>query len=158
PRAQGAPRALPRQGLAGAALVGVVRPRLQPLVGPRRRARRRGLLAWRRALPAGGVLRVHLAEAGRDRGRGAGLERRTGRVPAPVRNRAHRGRPARCPARVPRLDLRGSPFRRTPHRLAFSIPLRRDVTLNALAAAALAAALAWLGPPGADLAAHVFQR
>jgi hypothetical protein len=30
--------------------------------------------------------------------------------------------------------------------------------LNAAAAAALAAALAWLGPPGADFAAHVFQR
>src|SRR5712691_10892331 len=30
--------------------------------------------------------------------------------------------------------------------------------LNAASAAALAAALAWLGPPGADLAAHVFQR
>src|SRR5579884_4071285 len=29
---------------------------------------------------------------------------------------------------------------------------------NATVAAALAAALAWLGPPGADLAAHVFQR
>jgi hypothetical protein len=30
--------------------------------------------------------------------------------------------------------------------------------LNAACAAALGAALAWLGPPGADLAAHVFQR
>ena len=30
--------------------------------------------------------------------------------------------------------------------------------LNAACAAVLAAALAWLGPPGADLAAHVFQR
>src|SRR5437016_3653369 len=30
--------------------------------------------------------------------------------------------------------------------------------VNAACAALLAAALAWLGPPGADLAAHVFQR
>src|SRR5438552_7420774 len=30
--------------------------------------------------------------------------------------------------------------------------------VNAACAAVLAAALAWLGPPGADLAAHVFQR
>src|SRR5712691_4949736 len=30
--------------------------------------------------------------------------------------------------------------------------------LNAACAAVLAAALGWLGPPGADLAAHVFQR
>src|SRR5438105_15415537 len=30
--------------------------------------------------------------------------------------------------------------------------------LNAACAAALAAGMAWLGPPGADLAAHVFQR
>jgi hypothetical protein len=35
---------------------------------------------------------------------------------------------------------------------------RSRPAVNALGAAALAAALAWLGPPGADLAAHVFQR
>ena len=36
--------------------------------------------------------------------------------------------------------------------------MRRDVIVNALAAGALAAIVAWLGPPGADFAAHVFQR
>src|SRR5207247_4817137 len=35
---------------------------------------------------------------------------------------------------------------------------RRHLMANAAGAAALAALLAWLGPPGADLAAHVFQR
>jgi hypothetical protein len=37
-------------------------------------------------------------------------------------------------------------------------PLFREATLSALAAAAVAAALAWLGPPGTDLAAHAYQR
>jgi hypothetical protein len=37
-------------------------------------------------------------------------------------------------------------------------PLAREAALSAGAAAALAAALAWLGPPGTDLAAHVYQR
>jgi hypothetical protein len=36
--------------------------------------------------------------------------------------------------------------------------LRSEPLRCALAAAAGAAALAWLGPPGADLAAHVYQR
>src|SRR5438874_1372260 len=36
--------------------------------------------------------------------------------------------------------------------------LRREATLCAVAAATLAAALAWLGPPGSDLAAHAYQR
>jgi hypothetical protein len=36
--------------------------------------------------------------------------------------------------------------------------LRREATLSAAAAAATAAALAWLGPPGSDLAAHAYQR
>ena len=36
--------------------------------------------------------------------------------------------------------------------------MRRDVIVNALVASALAAVVAWLGPPGSDLAAHVFQR
>src|SRR5207247_10804521 len=35
---------------------------------------------------------------------------------------------------------------------------RRHLMANAAGAAALAALLAWLGPPGTDLAAHVFQR
>jgi hypothetical protein len=34
----------------------------------------------------------------------------------------------------------------------------REATLSAAAAAAVAAALAWLGPPGSDLAAHAYQR
>jgi hypothetical protein len=34
----------------------------------------------------------------------------------------------------------------------------REATLSAAAAAAVAAALAWLGPPGTDLAAHAYQR
>jgi hypothetical protein len=36
--------------------------------------------------------------------------------------------------------------------------LRREALLAAVAAALLASALAWLGPPGSDLAAHVYQR
>ncbi len=36
--------------------------------------------------------------------------------------------------------------------------LRREALLAAAAAASLASVLAWLGPPGSDLAAHVYQR
>ena len=37
-------------------------------------------------------------------------------------------------------------------------PLAREAALSAFAAASLAALLAWLGPPGSDLAAHAYQR
>jgi hypothetical protein len=37
-------------------------------------------------------------------------------------------------------------------------PLAREALLSAGAAASLAALLAWLGPPGSDLAAHAYQR
>ncbi len=37
-------------------------------------------------------------------------------------------------------------------------PLVREATLSAAAAGAIAAVLVWLGPPGADLAAHAYQR
>jgi hypothetical protein len=37
-------------------------------------------------------------------------------------------------------------------------PLAREALFSAGAAASLAAALAWLGPPGPDLAAHAYQR
>ncbi len=37
-------------------------------------------------------------------------------------------------------------------------PVLREATFAAGAAAALAAALVWLGPPGSDLAAHAYQR
>src|SRR5438445_12023688 len=37
-------------------------------------------------------------------------------------------------------------------------PLAREALLAAGAAAVLAALLAWLGPPGSDLAAHAYQR
>jgi hypothetical protein len=37
-------------------------------------------------------------------------------------------------------------------------PLAREAALSAFAAATLAAVLAWLGPPGTDLAAHAYQR
>src|SRR5438445_8225813 len=37
-------------------------------------------------------------------------------------------------------------------------PLAREALLSAAAAASLAAVLAWLGPPGSDLAAHAYQR
>ncbi len=37
-------------------------------------------------------------------------------------------------------------------------PLAREALTSAAAAASLAAALAWLGPPGSDLAAHAYQR
>ena len=37
-------------------------------------------------------------------------------------------------------------------------PLVREAILSAAAAGALAAVLVWLGPPGADLAAHAYQR
>jgi hypothetical protein len=37
-------------------------------------------------------------------------------------------------------------------------PLAREATLSAGTAAALAAVLAWAGPPGTDIAAHMYQR
>jgi hypothetical protein len=37
-------------------------------------------------------------------------------------------------------------------------PLVREAVLSAAAAAAVAAILAWLGPPGTDFAAHAYQR
>ncbi len=37
-------------------------------------------------------------------------------------------------------------------------PLVREAVLSAAAAAAIAAALAWFGPPGTDFAAHAYQR
>lgn len=37
-------------------------------------------------------------------------------------------------------------------------PLAREALLSAVGAAVVAAALAWLGPPGSDLAAHAYQR
>jgi hypothetical protein len=37
-------------------------------------------------------------------------------------------------------------------------PLLREAVLSAAAAAGIAAVLAWLGPPGTDLAAHAYQR
>src|SRR5205085_4140128 len=37
-------------------------------------------------------------------------------------------------------------------------PLAREALFSAVAAASLAAILAWLGPPGSDLAAHAYQR
>ena len=37
-------------------------------------------------------------------------------------------------------------------------PVLREATLAAGGAAALAALLVWLGPPGADLAEHAYQR
>src|SRR5581483_3526517 len=124
PRAEGAPRALPREGLAGAALVGLARPRLQPLARRRRVGCR--LLARRRETSAARVLRLHDAEAGRDRvgarraGR-RGLERRARRVPAPVRRRPDGSRPARHAARVPRDDVR-SGLRPRPLRLGLRHP------------------------------------
>src|SRR5438067_10730026 len=39
-----------------------------------------------------------------------------------------------------------------------SHPLLREALLSAAAAASIAALLAWLGPPGTDLAAHAYQR
>src|SRR5579864_1889490 len=37
-------------------------------------------------------------------------------------------------------------------------PLASEALLSACAAASIAAALAWLGPPGTDFAAHAYQR
>src|ERR1700756_3107225 len=37
-------------------------------------------------------------------------------------------------------------------------PLASEALLSACAAASIAAILAWLGPPGSDLAAHAYQR
>ena len=37
-------------------------------------------------------------------------------------------------------------------------PLAREAALSAVAAASIASVLAWLGPPGSDLAAHAYQR
>src|SRR6478672_7708116 len=37
-------------------------------------------------------------------------------------------------------------------------PLVREALFSAAAAASVAAALAWLGPPGTDFAAHAYQR
>ena len=36
--------------------------------------------------------------------------------------------------------------------------LAREATISAAVAAAIAAVLVWLGPPGVDLAAHAYQR
>jgi len=43
-------------------------------------------------------------------------------------------------------------------RLLKASPLAREATLSAVAAATLASLLVWLGPPGADLAEHAYQR
>jgi hypothetical protein len=43
-------------------------------------------------------------------------------------------------------------------RLPKASPLAREALLSAAAAATLAALLVWLGPPGADLAEHAYQR
>jgi hypothetical protein len=43
-------------------------------------------------------------------------------------------------------------------RLPKASPLAREALFSAAAAAALAALLVWLGPPGADLASHAYQR
>jgi hypothetical protein len=47
-----------------------------------------------------------------------------------------------------------------PHAAAVTsaTPLRREAILSATSAAALTAVLLWLGPPGADLAEHAYQR
>src|SRR5207247_3676241 len=42
--------------------------------------------------------------------------------------------------------------------LSRATPLAREAVFSALAAATAAALLAWLGPPGADLAEHAYQR
>src|SRR5262245_60633211 len=39
-----------------------------------------------------------------------------------------------------------------------SHPLARETLLAAAAGASFAAALAWFGPPGSDMAAHAYQR
>src|ERR1043166_7786725 len=43
-------------------------------------------------------------------------------------------------------------------RLPKASPLAREAILSAAAAATFAALLVWLGPPGADLAEHAYQR
>ena len=43
-------------------------------------------------------------------------------------------------------------------RLPKASPLAREALLSAAAAATLATLLMWLGPPGADLAEHAYQR
>jgi hypothetical protein len=43
-------------------------------------------------------------------------------------------------------------------RLSRATPLAREAVFSAFAAATAAALLAWLGPPGADLAEHAYQR
>ena len=90
-----------------------------------------GFWPGRRARSAGGVLRLHLAQAGRDRGRGsragAGLlEPRAGRVPAPLRRGAGVARPAPQLALVPRVDLSG---RRRARRLGPGTRARRRAGL-----------------------------
>lgn len=42
--------------------------------------------------------------------------------------------------------------------MRWASPIAREAVLSAGAASALAAVLVWVGPPGADLAAHVYQR
>ena len=49
-------------------------------------------------------------------------------------------------------------MRRYCHGALNGSPLAREAGLSAAAAAALAALLVWLGPPGADLAEHAYQR
>ncbi len=53
---------------------------------------------------------------------------------------------------APRISDRPSPALRA------TSPVVREALLSAVAAALVAALLAWLGPPGSDLAAHAYQR
>jgi hypothetical protein len=67
---------------------------------------------------------------------------------------------SRCPAAIaPRMPSRLLPAARYPRgALTRESPVLREATLAAGAAAALATLLVYLGPPGADLAEHAYQR
>src|SRR5206468_10117529 len=83
--------------------------------------------------------RQRLARARHDRRPDRGVRGR-GRPPPP---HADRARPA------PRVRARAS---------ARAMTARREALLSAAVAGTIAALLAWLGPPGSDLAAHAYQR
>src|SRR5205085_7667335 len=70
------------------------------------------------------------------------------------RRRARQPRPHAAAAAPPRARCRAG----APGAMILRRPLAREALLSAAAAASVAAALAWLGPPGTDLAAHAYQR
>src|SRR5919198_2113798 len=69
----------------------------------------------------------------------------------------HLLRPERARLHVRGTDSAAGGNRKVPA-VPRTTPLAPEALFSAVAAASLAAVLAWLGPPGSDLAAHAYQR